>query len=97
MANPPYIVSEDIDALEPEVAQFEPRLALDGGIDGLECYRAISKDLKRLLAPGGKAFFEIGEGQAPAVIDILESANLRLVRSVADLGGHIRCLIANAH
>ena len=97
LANPPYILSADIDSLEPEVAQFEPRLALDGGIDGLDCYRALSRDVKRLLAPGGKAFFEIGEGQAPAVLDILEAANLQLVRSVADLGGHIRCLIANGH
>ena len=94
LANPPYIASDDIDGLAPEVARFEPRLALDGGIDGLDCYRALSKDVKRLLAPSGKAFFEIGEGQAPEIGDILEAANLRVVRSVADLGAHIRCLIA---
>ena len=94
LANPPYIASDDIDGLAPEVARFEPRLALDGGIDGLDCYRALSRDVKRLLAPGGKAFFEIGEGQAPEIGDILEAANLRVLRSVADLGAHIRCLIA---
>ena len=97
LANPPYIASDDIDGLAPEVARFEPRLALDGGIDGLDCYRALSKDVKRLLAPSGKAFFEIGEGQASEIGDILEAANLRVVRSVADLGAHIRCLIAQPY
>jgi release factor glutamine methyltransferase len=97
LANPPYLASEDIDGLAPEVAQFEPRLALDGGIDGLDCYRALSKDVKRLLAPGGKAFFEIGEGQASEIEDILEATNLRVVRSFADLGARIRCLIAQAY
>jgi len=97
LANPPYIASEDIDGLAPEVAQYEPRLALDGGVDGLDCYRALGKDVTRLLAPGGKAFFEIGQGQAVAVEEILEAAKLRVLRHVVDLGGHVRCLIAQAY
>ncbi len=62
VSNPPYIPSGDIAALQPEVASFEPRLALDGGPDGLDAYRRLGPATVRLLAPGGLAAFEIGIG-----------------------------------
>src|SRR5262249_19635503 len=64
LANPPYIASDDIDRLGPEVARFEPRLALDGGVDGLAAYRALAPAITRLLAPTGIAAVEVGAGQA---------------------------------
>ena len=63
LSNPPYICSGDIAGLEPEVARFEPRAALDGGPDGLDAYRALLPEIPPLLAPGGALFLEIGKGQ----------------------------------
>ena len=68
LSNPPYIPTNDIDALAPEVARFEPRLALDGGVDGLDAYRAIVARLPHLLRPGGLFAFEVGKGEAEAVM-----------------------------
>lgn len=67
LSNPPYIATGQIDALAPEVARFEPRLALDGGVDGLDAYRAIIPRLPELLRPGGGFALEVGLGQAEAV------------------------------
>ncbi|MDA0655141.1 MAG: peptide chain release factor N(5)-glutamine methyltransferase [Proteobacteria bacterium] len=97
LANPPYIPTGHIMGLAPDVADFEPHLALDGGVDGLDCFRALAADTRRLLAPGGKAFFEIGEGQEVAVEEILRAAALNVVDRIADLAGRTRCLIAQAH
>jgi release factor glutamine methyltransferase len=95
VANPPYIVESDIDGLDPEVARYDPRAALDGGRDGLDAYRALAPDLFRLLAPGGLAALEIGVGQAQAVETILEAASLRSAGQVEDAGGRIRCILAD--
>lgn len=70
LSNPPYIPSGEIAFLQREV-QFEPRLALDGGKDGLDFYRIIAKDSPRYLKPGGMLMFEVGAGQAAKVADLL--------------------------
>jgi release factor glutamine methyltransferase len=67
VANPPYIESREIAALPLEVRGFDPHLALDGGEDGLDGHRAIVADLGRLLGPRGRAFIEVGAGQADTV------------------------------
>jgi release factor glutamine methyltransferase len=87
LSNPPYIPSTDIDGLEPEVAQWEPRLALDGGPDGLEPYRLIIADLPRLLAPSGVFAFEVGRGQAEAVQALAEAQDLTTSTPRLDLAG----------
>ena len=74
VSNPPYIASEEIKSLDPSVKDFEPVWALDGGEDGLKFYKSIIKYWKSLLRPGGWLLFEVGEGQAADVRDMLRSA-----------------------
>lgn len=96
VSNPPYITSSDIAALEPEVRDHDPRLALDGGADGLSCYRAIAADAPRLLAPGGFLVVELGAGQEAPVAALLEVAGLTLSGPARrDLAGHPRALAAS--
>ncbi|MBY0564482.1 MAG: peptide chain release factor N(5)-glutamine methyltransferase [Hyphomonadaceae bacterium] len=90
VSNPPYIPSDDIEGLAPEVARFEPRLALDGGADGLDAYRAIAPTLPRLLVRGGVFALEIGAGQAEAVLAVLQREGLSAVDALPDLGGRPR-------
>jgi release factor glutamine methyltransferase len=92
LSNPPYIRDGDIAGLAPEVARFEPRLALSGGADGLAAYRALARGLSGLLAPGGRAFLEIGQGQAEAVGKLMADADLAILACRADLAGIVRCL-----
>ncbi|MCB1971506.1 MAG: peptide chain release factor N(5)-glutamine methyltransferase [Geminicoccaceae bacterium] len=94
VSNPPYIRDVDHDGLEPEVRFHEPRMALVAGDDGLDAYRAIIADLPRLLAPGGMAFLEIGQGQGDAVRELFNRAGLVNLGSRNDLAGIERCLIA---
>jgi release factor glutamine methyltransferase len=93
LSNPPYIPSGDIAALQPEVASFEPRLALDGGTDGLTAYRRLAPAAVRLLAEGGLAAFEVGSGQADSVIGIAQAARLRHIATASDLGAVPRCVL----
>ena len=74
--------------------EFEPRLALIAGPDGLAAYRALAPDCARLLAPGGSAALEIGQGQAEAVIRILADQGLEVIERRRDLAGTVRCLVA---
>jgi len=74
ISNPPYICSSDMDGLPTEVRDFEPRLALDGGGDGLDCLRSIIEDVPDVLADGGVMALEFGDGQADAVRDLTASA-----------------------
>lgn len=74
VANPPYIATGDISKLVPSVKDYEPVWALDGGADGLKFYKAIIKYWKSLLRVGGYLIFEVGEGQADSVLDMLNSA-----------------------
>jgi release factor glutamine methyltransferase len=94
VSNPPYIASGDIAALAPDVRDFDPLLALDGGVDGLACYRAIAASAPALLRPGGALVVEIGAGQAPAVGAMFAAAGLAPSPPRADLNGIARALIA---
>lgn len=87
LSNPPYIASKDVAALAPEVARYEPLLALDGGADGLDAYRAIIERLPDLLRPGGLFAFEVGQGQAEAVTALAQTAGLSTEAPRRDLGG----------
>ena len=91
VSNPPYIRAGEIDGLSREVREYDPRLALDGGADGLESYRVLAPTLARLLEPSkGKFFVEIGEGQAEAVRAILTLGGLAASGRRRDLSGRDR-------
>lgn len=92
VSNPPYIRDGDIAGLATEVARFEPRRALAGGSDGLDCYRALAPDIAGLLAPGGLAVLEIGQGQADEVEAILAAAGLKPAGRRPDLAGIDRAI-----
>lgn len=91
VSNPPYIPSPDIEELEVEVRAHDPRLALDGGDDGLTAYRALAALLPRRLAPGGLAALEIGIGQEKDVGRLMDEAGFTVTQH-ADLSGVIRVL-----
>jgi len=82
--------------LDPEIGRYEPRCALDGGPDGLCAYRRIAAPLRPHLAPGGRAFLEIGQGQAGPVEHILAEKGLTIEGTVFDLAGIPRCLVVIA-
>jgi release factor glutamine methyltransferase len=93
VANPPYVASAEIDGLAPEVRNHDPRLALDGGEDGLNSYRAIIADAGRLLAQGGHFCLELGVGQADAVTGLATAAGLFVKHPIrCDLAGIPRAL-----
>ncbi len=87
VSNPPYIEASTIDGLMPEVARHEPRLALDGGPDGLAPYRVIAAVGRELVAPGGLLLAEVGEGQAIEVAEIFGAGGLQPGAPFKDLGG----------
>jgi len=87
VSNPPYIEAATIDGLMPEVARYEPRLALDGGPDGLAAYRAIGAASCGLVAPSGLVLVEVGEGQAAEIAGIFAAAGLQPGAPFKDLGG----------
>jgi release factor glutamine methyltransferase len=93
ISNPPYIESMSIDGLAPEVSQFDPRAALDGGPDGLDAYRALVPQAARSLTPGGVLALEIGAGQGEAVRALAIDTGLRNLGSAQDLAGIERCLL----
>ena len=93
LCNPPYIPQAEIDGLAREVAAFDPRLALDGGDDGLVSWRRLLPRVARGLAPRGRAFVEIGAGQQAAVVDLAIAVGLRPAGDAADIGGIVRCLV----
>jgi release factor glutamine methyltransferase len=84
VSNPPYIARGAIAALDPEVRDYDPRLALDGGADGLDAYRAIAGSALTLLAKGGRLIVELGAGQAAPVSALFEAAGLRIL-SIRDV------------
>jgi release factor glutamine methyltransferase len=97
LSNPPYISRDDIAALDPEVRVHDPLLALDGGNDGFDAYRAIARVLPRLLREGGRAILELGIGQEPDVARLLEQAGLPLDGPARrDLGGIARAIVTIA-
>ena len=78
-SNPPYVPSAELEGLAPEVRDHEPRLALDGGRDGLDFYRRLAADAADVLGADGALVVEIGHGQADAVTEIVREAELRVV------------------
>lgn len=93
LCNPPYIAEAERAELAPEVARHDPPGALFAGPDGLDAYRAILPDLVRLLAPHGRALFEIGAVQAGAVLEIAHQSGLDVVEIRRDLAFRERCVV----
>ena len=93
VSNPPYIASNVISTLAPEVKDFDPPAALDGGLDGLDAYRAIAKDAARFLFPNGMIGVEIGYDQRETVTSIFEGAGFSLVEAVRDYGQNDQVLV----
>jgi len=85
VSNPPYIPSADIEELDPSVRDHEPRLALDGGEDGLDFYRCICEKWRDALVPGGLLAFEVGIGQADEVLRIMRAAGFGEIEIIRDL------------
>jgi release factor glutamine methyltransferase len=94
VSNPPYIAVRRYRRARPEVRDFDPRPALDGGPDGLDCYRAIAATVPALLRPGGALVVELGAGQAQAVAALFSAAGLAPSPPRPDLGGVPRALLA---
>ncbi len=94
VSNPPYVPTADIPALPPEVRDWEPRGALDGGADGLDVVRALLDEAPRVLAPGGWLIMEFGFGQEDGIRGAVSRSALDLVAIRADLQGIPRTLVA---
>ena len=90
VCNPPYIPSGDISGLDMSVKDYEPRMALDGGTDGLDFYRSVAARWKSALRLGGALIFEVGLGQAPAVEEIMEKSGFEDVKSYPDTQNILR-------
>ena len=84
VSNPPYIPRGDIDGLDGSVRDYEPRLALDGGEDGLDFYRAVAEKWRDCLITGGRLYFEVGIGQADQVLRIMRSQGFGDIQIVKD-------------
>jgi release factor glutamine methyltransferase len=94
VSNPPYLGDAEIAALEPEVRDYEPLVALSAGVDGLDILRRIAAGAPRHLTKGGELIVEIGAGQASAVAKLVEDAGLRDVTVINDFAGHPRVVRA---
>ena len=94
VSNPPYIPTNEIAALQPEVRDHDPVLALDGGADGLDFYRRLAREGGPRLRDGGRLMLELGDGQAPAVSDLLVANGWSVERVEKDYSGRDRILIA---
>ena len=90
LSNPPYIVSKVIPGLEREVSEYEPKMALDGGEDGLLFYRRIAREAKKVLLPGARLYLEIGYDQGESVKDIFQKEGYEEVEVFPDLSGNPR-------
>ncbi len=96
ISNPPYIAKDEIAGLEPEVRDFDPLMALDGGIDGLDVYREIARNAVELQRPL-RIVLEVGWTQADAIEGIFVASGARPLARRADLGGHIRAVALEIH
>jgi release factor glutamine methyltransferase len=94
VSNPPYIPSAEIETLEPEVRDYDPRGALDGGADGLDFYRRLAGEARGWLKPSGKIMLEFGEGQADSIRGIFETENWIVEAIREDYTHRQRILIA---
>jgi release factor glutamine methyltransferase len=93
VSNPPYIKTQTIETLLPEVRLFDPLPALDGGLDGLDAYRTIANEADAYLADDGRVAVEIGWDQKDQVVALFENAGFRLEKGAIDLAGNDRALI----
>ena len=94
VSNPPYILTRDLKNLGQEIKNYEPLIALDGGIDGLDVIKKIIYKSKSLLKENGILAIEIGYGQYPNVSCILENQGLRIINKVCDNNKNVRCIIS---
>ena len=92
ISNPPYIPSGEIITLSKTVKNFDPLISLDGGQDGLKCYREIAQDINRVINKNGRVILEIGYNQAHDVIKIFESKEFKLLKIYNDINGLNRIL-----
>lgn len=95
LVNPPYIPTADITGLLPEVSRYEPRGALDGGTDGLDCFRTIVAQLPTVAGADAQVVLEFGICQAPAVSQIFQASGFSQIEVIPDLAGLPRCLVAS--
>lgn len=93
LTNPPYIPTEDIASLAVDVKNFEPHLALDGGKDGLECYRTLAKQIHLRMVNQAIALIEVGAGQAHEVAAIMQQSGLAVLTTKNDLAGIARVVV----
>lgn len=96
VSNPPYVESGEMETLEPEIKDWEPRRALDGGPDGLDCYRMILRDSSHHLKDKGMVLLELGHGQAGRVAGLARSSGLEVAGIREDLGGIERVMALRA-
>lgn len=94
VSNPPYVTTQEMETLDPSVREFEPRLALDGGADGLDFYRAIIKNYTSALAPRGYLCFEFGMGQENAVCSLLMRGGYEILELKKDTAEITRAVLA---
>jgi release factor glutamine methyltransferase len=92
ISNPPYIPSDEIITLSKTVKNFDPLISLDGGQDGLECYKEIAQDINRVINKNGRVILEIGYNQAHDVVKIFESKEFKLLKIYNDINGLNRIL-----
>ena len=92
LSNPPYITDAAMTTLDPEVAEFDPALALQGGADGLTAYRAIISKMRPFIRAGGTALFEIGHDQCQPVVKLLNAHGFKGAEAFQDLAGHDRMI-----
>ena len=90
VSNPPYVTTAECDALDPRIRDYEPRLALDGGAEGLDFYDRYLGDAVNLLKPGGAVYFEIGESQGEALRRLMSDYGFTQVKIEKDCSGHDR-------
>lgn len=97
ISNPPYIETDVIETLQKDVQKFEPVSALDGGVDGLDCYKEIFDISKRILSPSGKLFVEIGYNQEEKLKDLAQKKGLVVAKTYQDLSNIVRCVKLEQH
>ena len=95
ISNPPYIPKKEIEILEPEVNKYNPLLALDGGNDGLDCYKYLAENLQKNCKENTKIFLEIGKNQENNIIEIFKNNKFELLKMYKDINGIIRILEFN--
>ena len=96
VSNPPYIPSLEIESLQVEVRDHDPRLALDGGADGLDFYRSLARHGLSRLQPDGRLLLEVGDGQAGAVVELITAQGGRVLEVLPDLNNIERIVVASA-